>query len=175
LLLIAMLFGGLAFATLAVRGARPAPTRFLQPGGIAMRLSLFCLTVLLASASPDLVIAQTKPADRRVVALREATLKSGASAAEFERFFADSVARPLNRHIPGVHAYLLKGERGARVGGYVIVYEFQSLARRNAYFPRADTTSALYERLAKAVPPNSMENLSRYVDVAAYTDYVVVR
>ena len=106
---------------------------------------------------------------------KQTTLKSGVSATEFERYFADSVAGPLNRHIPGVHAYLLKGERGARVGGYVIVYEFQSLARRNAYFPRADTSSAMYQRLAKALPANSMENLSRYVDVAAYTDYVVVR
>ena len=140
-----------------------------------MRLSLFCLTVLLVSASAEAASAQAKPASVRVVALRETTLKSGVSATEFERYFADSVAGPLNRHIPGVHAYLLKGERGARVGGYVIVYEFQSLARRNAYFPRADTSSAMYQRLAKALPANSMENLSRYVDVAAYTDYVVVR
>jgi hypothetical protein len=140
-----------------------------------MRFSLFCLTVLLALASPDPASAQTKSADRRVIALREATLKSGATAAEFEKYFADSVAGPLNRHIPGAHAYLLKGERGARVGGYVVVYEFQSLARRNQYFPTPDTSSALYQRLAKALPANSMNNLSRYVDLAAYTDYVVVR
>jgi hypothetical protein len=140
-----------------------------------MRLSLFCLTLLLAFASADPASAQTKSADRRVVALREATLKSGANAGEFERYFADSVAGPLNHHIPGAHAYLLKGERGARIGGYVIVYEFESLARRNQYFPQPDSSSALYQRLAKALPANAMENLSRYVDIGAYTDYVVVR
>jgi hypothetical protein len=143
-----------------------------------MRVSLLSLTMMLISAMSTVAAAQARTkttVDRRVIALREATVKPNVSAADFERYFADSVAGPLNRHIPGIRAYLLKGERGARVGGYVIVFEFVSLDRRNAYFPTPDTTSARYQQLAKALPPNAIENLARYVDIPNYTDYVVVR
>jgi hypothetical protein len=141
-----------------------------------MRVSLLSLTIILTSAMSTLAGAQTKPPiDRRAIALREATLKPNVRGEDFERYFADSVAGPMNRHIPGVHAYLLKGERGARVGGYVIVFEFDSLGRRNEYFPKRDTTSTRWQQLAQALPANSVDNLSRYVEIRDYTDYVVVR
>ena len=74
----------------------------------AARISL---ALLLASAAPGLATAQGQsPSASRVVALREATLKSGASAADFERYFADSVAGPINRHVPGPAS--LPGEGG---------------------------------------------------------------
>ena len=138
------------------------------------------LALLLASAAPGLAIAQgQKPSAGagRVLALRDATLKSGVKGADFERYFADSVADPVNRHIPGVRIYLMKGERGARVGGYVLVYEFDSLKRRNEYFPKPDSVSARWQQLARALPPRAFDEevMAKYVDVAAYTDYVVVR
>ena len=58
----------------------------------------------------------------------------------------------MNRHIPGVRVYLMKGERGARVGGYVIVYEFDSLERRNEYAPKPDSAS---ERSVETVEPRA--------------------
>jgi hypothetical protein len=120
--------------------------------------------------------AQTKPPiDRRLIALREVTLKPNVRAEDFERYFADSVAGPMNRYIPGVRAYLLKGERGARVGGYVIVFDFDSLGRRNEYFPKPDTTSTKWDQLARALPANALPNLARYAEVRDYTDYVVVK
>jgi len=141
-----------------------------------MRLPLPSLTVVLVSALPILASVQsTAPVDRRVITIREATLKPGVRGEDFERFFADSEAGPVNRNIPGMRAYLLKGERGARIGGYVIVYEFDSLARRNEYFPRPDTTSIRWQQLARALPPNAHANLARYVEIRDYTDYVVAK
>lgn len=148
--------------------------------GYTMRVSLLSLTMMLASVMSTLAEAQARTptksiVDRRLIALREATLKPNVRAEDFEAYFADSLGGPMNRHIPGVRAYLLKGERGARVGGYVIVFEFDSLGRRNEYFPRSDTTSAKWDQLAKALPANAMDNLARYVEVRDYTDYVVVK
>ncbi len=141
-----------------------------------MRLPLPSLTMVLMSAMPILASAQATPrVDQRVIALREATLKPGVRGEDFERFFADSEAGPINRHIPGMRAYLLKGERGTRVGGYVTVYEFDSLGRRNEYFPRADTTSIRWQQLARALPANAHANLARYVELRDYTDYVVAK
>ena len=141
-----------------------------------MRRPLIGLIVLLTSAVPIVTMAQATPrVDRRVIALRQATLKPDVRAEDFERYFADSVAAPSNRHIPGMRAYLLKGERGARVGGYVIVFEFDSLGRRNEYFPTPDTTSARFDQLAKALPANALDNLGRYAEIDKYTDYVVAK
>jgi uncharacterized protein (TIGR02246 family) len=114
-------------------------------------------------------------AETRIVSLRPATLKGGVRAEEFERFFADSVAGPIARHVPGARGYLLEGERGARVGEYVIVWEFDSRARRDEYFPKPDVSSPRWLELAKALPPNALENLSRYVEIGDYTDYVIAR
>ena len=133
------------------------------------------LALLLASTFPGLAAAQNQAAGaRRVMALREATLKSGVSGATFERYFADSVARPFARHVPGLRAYLLNGERGARVAGYVIVYEFDSLNRRNEYFPKPDSISARFQQLARALPARALEDLEKYVTVGEYTDYIVL-
>jgi hypothetical protein len=125
---------------------------------------------------PILASAQaTAQVDRRVISLREATLKPGIRAEDFERYVADSLVGPMNRHVPGVHAYLLKGERGARIRGYVIVFEFDSLGRRDEYFPRPDTTSTRWDQLARALPATAMDHLAHYAEVRDYTDYVVVK
>jgi hypothetical protein len=141
-----------------------------------MRLPIPSLTMVLISAMPILASAQaTQRVDQRVITLREATLKPGVRGEDFERFFADSEAGPVNRNIPGMRTYLLKGERGARISGYVIVYEFDSLGRRNEYFPRPDTTSTRWQQLARALPANAHANLARYVDIRDYTDYVIAK
>ena len=146
------------------------------PKFCARRSVPFALAIALASGLPQATSAQDPgSSSRRVVALREATLKSGVRGADFERYFADSVAGPVNRHIPGLRAYLMKGERGARVGGYVIVYEFDRLERRNEYFPKPDSTTERWRQLARALPARGMEDLVKYVDIPGYTDYVVVR
>ena len=103
------------------------------------RLSVpLALAIVVGSSVPHAISAQDPgPSSRRVVALREATLKNGVRGADFERYFADSVAGPMNRHIPGLRAYLMKGERGARVGAYVIVYEGRSDASFRLPYRRA--------------------------------------
>lgn len=132
------------------------------------------LSLLLALTVPQLAAAQT-PGASRVMALRQTALKSGVSAAAVERYFADSVAGPMGRHVPGLRAYLLKGERGARIGQYVIVYEFDTLDRRNSYFPMPDSTSERWAILAPKLPARGLEDLTKYVEEAEYTDYVVLR
>ena len=49
------------------------------------------------------------------------------------------------------------------------------MARRNGYFPKPDSTSERWTQLARALPPRALEDLEKYVDVAAYTDYGIVR
>ncbi|MEO6323390.1 MAG: hypothetical protein ABIQ65_02050 [Thermoanaerobaculia bacterium] len=134
------------------------------------------LALLFALTVPQRAAAQARaPGASGVMSFRQTKLKSGVNAAEFERYFADSIAGPIGRHVPGMRAYLLKGERGARIGQYVMVFEFNSLDRRNEYFPKPDAPSSRWTNVARALPARFLEDLTKYVEDAEYTDYVVAR
>ncbi len=70
-----------------------------------------------------------------VVALRAVTLKAGGDPAEFERFAVEELSPTFDQYVPGVKAFLLKGNRGDRKGGYLFVLIFDSINTRNFYFP----------------------------------------
>jgi hypothetical protein len=135
------------------------------------------LVVILALVSAVSSLAQAPTGDnaRRVIALREITLKSGANTQEFERYFSDVYARTMAERIPGVQIYLLRGERGERKDKYLMVWEFDSLARRNEYFPQPGAASERWTQLAQNLPQFEFD---KYLESAAedrYTDYLVLK
>lgn len=134
-------------------------------------LLAFGLSILMALPAAGQVMNGDDA--RPVLAVREAMLKAGADAQEFERHFADVVSRWWREHIPGVTAYLARGERGARTNMYLVIYEFDSLDRRNEYFPQPDVQSERFVQLAGEAPDFGLDE---YIEpVAEYTDYVVLR
>ena len=64
------------------------------------------------------------PAFGAVVALREVTLKAGVDPAEFERFVAEEFTPAFKQYVPGVRAFVMKGIRGDRTGGYTFALVF---------------------------------------------------
>jgi hypothetical protein len=112
----------------------------------------------------------------KVFAVHEIELLPGVSAAEFETFFAAQIgSAPI---YPGWWAKLLKGDRGARAGKYLVIFEIESLELRDRYFPRAGEQSeeaiqfthqhpeidAIFEKWRTLTTPLG----------EVYTDYVVV-
>lgn len=101
-------------------------------------------------------------------------LHPGVDTAAFEQFVTQDALPVLQ--LPGTTLSLLKGDRGERQGAYLLLWEFDSIERRDHYFPTSDTVSedarqalqlapAVLERWASfGVPPGQ----------AVYTDYVVV-
>jgi hypothetical protein len=71
----------------------------------------------------------------KVYSLHMIALKAGASGQEFERFFSENIGS-----LPGPSGLtmrLLKGDRGDREGKYLIMFEVESVERRNQLFPEA--------------------------------------
>jgi hypothetical protein len=75
----------------------------------------------------------------------------------------------------GMKMRILKGDRGARKGRYMLVWEFDSVASRNVYFPReggfaSDAFREAWKRMSAV-----MDKFKSYVkEPSDYTDYVVV-
>src|SRR6187200_2399509 len=60
----------------------------------------------------------------KVFAVHEMELEPGVEPEEYERFFAEEIA-PM-AELPGWKTRLLKGDRGARTGKYLVLFEIES-------------------------------------------------
>ena len=96
----------------------------------------------------------------------------------FEQFFVDEWALGYERVLPGLHVHLLKGDRGDREGQYLLMYEFDSAARRDELAPTLDSFSeesqgaieanrAVAERWASFAVPQGANDVN-------FTDYIVI-
>jgi hypothetical protein len=98
----------------------------------------------------------------------------------FERFVTDELSRLLHRE--GQRTYVLKGDRGERVGKYLFVIEYDTVERRDQDSPGSNQDSEeLKQWLAEheAQVGQLFAQLSTYVlpdwDIGYhYTDYVEV-
>ena len=75
----------------------------------------------------------------RVFGLHEIELNPGVNEEDFENFFLNEVAKaPL---YPGWRARLLKGDRGARKGKYLMLVDIESAEARDRFSPAPDEGS----------------------------------
>ena len=117
-----------------------------------------------------------------VVAVRDVTLKDGISATEFERFAAEEFTPVFEQQVPGVKAFIMKGDRGDRKGSYSYVLIFDSRNTRDFYYPfehgGEESVPATSEKLWLPAREAIYEQLVKYVDgigeTEGYTDYVVL-
>jgi hypothetical protein len=114
----------------------------------------------------------------KVFAVHEIELQPGVEPEEYERFFAEEIAPMLE--LPGWNTRLLKGDRGARTGKYLVLFEIESLEARDRYFPRPGEASEEFTRFLEQRPEAAaaMEKWEKYGRVDSEseitTDYVVV-
>jgi len=114
----------------------------------------------------------------KVFGLHEVELQPGVEPDDFERVFAEEIAP--SPAPPGWKTHLLKGDRGARAGKYLVLLEIESQEARDRYFPTAGEESeeftrffeqhpeaaAAWEKWQKMGPVGSVTGIS--------TDYVAV-
>ena len=113
-----------------------------------------------------------------VYGLHEIELQPGVEPEEYERFFAEELApSPM---VPGWRVHLLKGDRGARAGKFLVLLEIESLEARYRYFPRPGEESEEFTRFLEQHPETAaaMEKWERYSTIHSEnditTDYVAV-
>jgi hypothetical protein len=72
------------------------------------------------------------------------------NAKGIRRFFAERIASSFT--LPGWKTHLLKGDRGARAGKYLVLLEIESLEARDRYFPRPGEESEEFTQLFEQHP-----------------------
>jgi hypothetical protein len=113
-----------------------------------------------------------------VFGLHEIELQPGVDPEEYERFFAEEIAP--SPELPGWKTHLLKGDRGARAGKYLVLLEIESLESRDRYFPRPGEESEELTRFFEQHPEaaaalEKWQKLGRFgseTDIS--TDYVTI-
>jgi hypothetical protein len=112
----------------------------------------------------------------KILALHEIELRPGVSAEAFETFFAQEIgSEPI---YPGWWAKLLKADRGERAGKYLVMFEIESTAVRDRYFPAPGEQSEEAQHFTQQ-HPEITAMFERWNTLTSppgeiYTDYVVV-
>jgi hypothetical protein len=128
------------------------------------------IAVLLVRA-----VDSTRQSSQPVISVREFDLRSGIKPEEFETYVRQELTHALSQAKTGMRFRILKGDRGDRKGAYLLIWEFDSLAARNEFFPKegggaSPACQQTWKRIKLA-----MEKFSIYVkEKHGYTDYVTV-
>jgi tetratricopeptide (TPR) repeat protein len=112
-----------------------------------------------------------------LVAVRPLMVKSDAEAS-FEKFVSDELYPAFAKNLPGVHAFVYKADRGENKGGYILLWSFDSVDRRNGYFPTAEgnPSEAFTKEYEQLGPVNEKMRtfLSEAPTAGSYTDYISI-
>jgi hypothetical protein len=132
---------------------------------------LCCISAVRAIHAADL---ETKPSGP-VFSMREFELKPGVKAREFDAFVRKEMAGDIAKDVTGMKMHILKGDRGTRKGAYLLVWEFDSVATRDHYFPKeGGWNNPAFEQASKHMMTVMAKFSSCIRESAVYTDYVTV-
>ncbi len=108
----------------------------------------------------------------KVFSIHHFELHPGVDAAEFEQFVTEEVYPVTVR--PDLILYVLRGDRGERLGKYLFMLEFASVAARDHYWP----TEGVASEAGKAYVSSWMKKRGTLAQTsgtgATFTEYVVV-
>lgn len=117
------------------------------------------------------------PGNQRLLGIHHISLKDGVTAEDFERFVAEDWQPVMSERIPGVHIMILKGERNASGGEYLMVWDVQTVGVRDRYFPTPDSASAAFTAINQACGEACTalgEQLNNMTEETSYADYVEI-
>jgi hypothetical protein len=137
-------------------------------------IAIGCLCCISAGSAVHAADLETKPSGP-VFSMREFELKPGVKTGEFDAFVRKEMAGAIAKDVTGLKMHILKGDRGARKGAYILVWEFDSVATRDHYFPKEGGWSSPAFQQASKLMMTVMGKFGSYIrEPAVYTDYVTV-
>jgi hypothetical protein len=136
------------------------------------------LALLVFATIVPALAAPTRAGTGEVVAIRELELKAGVDSAQFEQFVTATYNPGWEGAVPGLKAYIARGDRGVHKGSYALVLIFDSQKTRDAIYPKEGGGAS--ERFAPVLqaPFTLNKELEKYLEPATlsvYTDYVALR
>jgi hypothetical protein len=142
-----------------------------QPFFLIFLVGMALVTAALPARGGDSAEPSTAP----VLSMRVFDLKPGVKAEDFETFVRTELTDVLGKGANGMAMHIFKGDRGERKGKYILIWQFDSVATRDRYFPREGHGSGppfqeVWQRIKGA-----MHKFSNYVqERESYTDYVAL-
>ena len=116
--------------------------------------------------------------DPRLLGIHHLSLKDGVDPADFERFVIEEWEPVISGITPGQHLMVMKGERNADPGQYILVYDIQSVYVRDWLVPRPGTPSealnAIYETCGEPCD-TAWQGFNEFVDRTTWADWVELR
>ena len=107
----------------------------------------------------------------KLYGIHSVQLKPGVDAQAFERFIAEEAFRTPPSS--GLTLRLVKGDRGDREGEYLIIFDYDTVERRNRDFPTPGQPSAVFQQEMQAVSA-AWDKLGDFTSTDSFTDYVEV-
>lgn len=138
-------------------------------------IGLFACLIIGITLVVGRATGSEKSVPEPVFSIREFELRSGVKPEDFENYVQQELTHALSQAKTGAHFRILKGDRGDRKGGYILIWEFESVAARNEFFPKeGGGASAACQQQWKRIKL-ALEKFSIYVkEKHSYTDYVTV-
>ncbi len=139
--------------------------------------------VLLSTALPPPITAGEELTVAKIYGMHPIRLHPGVDGAEFERFFTEEFARVVaaesGAETAGWKAHLLKGDKGDRVGQYMLMVEIESEEARGDAHDQTSEEIAAEEANASEEWRSVMAKWRTFTpnwlgENTVYTDYVVV-
>jgi hypothetical protein len=116
-----------------------------------------------------------RPSNQRLLGIHHFSLKDGVKPEDFERFIVEKWNPVMSDRFPGIHLMLVKGERNARDGEYLMVYDIQSVYVRDWYWPSSDeqteASEAIWENCGEACSDVD-ERFASMAERTRWADYV---
>ena len=111
----------------------------------------------------------------KVYGMHELELKPGVDGQEFETYFTRELS-PLFRQISGQTIHLVKGDRGSREGRYLLLFEIDSVERRDSLYPVSGGESPEMDRMFadNSAIVNKANDFVVAIPDPKFTDYVTV-
>jgi hypothetical protein len=112
----------------------------------------------------------------RLLSIHFLELKPGVTAEQFEAFLAQEFHN--QQGLPGARNFILKCDRGDRVGSYALLME-SDVESRDRAFPSPGVMSPETQQWADQLPASATEFDTRFYELASgvgehFSDYVVI-
>ena len=111
---------------------------------------------------------------RPLIGVHDLELAEGVTPDEFEAFVSGPFSTCFTKPVGGIVVKIQKCDRGRGVGDYCAVWSFDSVARRNSYFPADGSPTASFKDEVSSKLPSAWARLWEMCDSAGFTDYVVM-
>ncbi len=129
----------------------------------------------VVTAAAVAVTGQDRASEHRLLGIHHLSLKNGVKPEDFERFIVEEWSPVISGVLPGIHLMVVKGERNAEDGEYLLVFDIQSVYVRDWYYPgsgeQSEASTAIMETCGDACS-DAWDRFDGMAEVTHWADYV---